>query len=306
MIGKRFGHLVVIDESESKRYSNGEKVRMWLCRCDCGTEKAINQAHLISGNSTSCGCKKVRHVADLTGRRFGRLVVQKFAGIRIVGKGQRKSQWECLCDCGNTIIATGNNLQSGYVLSCGCYKAEVTRNRCLKPLEGKRFGKLTVLSRVENDRRNRIQYLCSCDCGGSTIVTADLLRRGGTTSCGCIKSRGESLINRWLVDHNIRFKTQYTSDDMVFKSGYRPIFDFAIFDSNDNIICLIEYNGIQHYSTGYGWNDEAHFIETKNRDMEKMRQCGKSGYSLAIIPYSMIDHIDEAMMNINKVFRMCS
>lgn len=29
---------------------------MWLCRCDCGTERAVHAASLLSGKSISCGC----------------------------------------------------------------------------------------------------------------------------------------------------------------------------------------------------------------------------------------------------------
>lgn len=32
--------------------------RLWMCRCACGTERPVSQSHLVSGASTSCGCKK--------------------------------------------------------------------------------------------------------------------------------------------------------------------------------------------------------------------------------------------------------
>ena len=28
----------------------------WLCRCDCGTEKAVSSSHLRNGRTKSCGC----------------------------------------------------------------------------------------------------------------------------------------------------------------------------------------------------------------------------------------------------------
>lgn len=53
MIGRRFSRLVVIARAGSQ---NGK--RKWLCRCDCGTEKAIREDHLTSKGSrtVSCGC----------------------------------------------------------------------------------------------------------------------------------------------------------------------------------------------------------------------------------------------------------
>lgn len=37
-------------------------------------------------------------------------------------------------------------------------------------LTGKKFGRLTVLKRVENTKFNKTQWLCKCDCGKETIA----------------------------------------------------------------------------------------------------------------------------------------
>jgi hypothetical protein len=52
LIGKRFSRLVVT--ARAKNYRPGHS--RWLCLCDCGTEKVVRQASLISGNTRSCGC----------------------------------------------------------------------------------------------------------------------------------------------------------------------------------------------------------------------------------------------------------
>ncbi len=52
---------------------------------------------------------------DLTGQRFGNLVVLEFAG-----KQGNFAMWKCRCDCGNEHIARGSNLLSGQIKSCGC------------------------------------------------------------------------------------------------------------------------------------------------------------------------------------------
>ncbi len=53
---------------------------------------------------------------DITGRRFGRLVVLKKMPPRKGGG----SNWLCQCDCGNQHIAIGSNLRKGDTTSCGC------------------------------------------------------------------------------------------------------------------------------------------------------------------------------------------
>jgi len=61
---------------------------------------------------------------DLTGSRFGRLVVTK----RIENKGGR-SRWECVCDCGNTTAVFSNNLVAGRIQSCRCFMREDAGDR---------------------------------------------------------------------------------------------------------------------------------------------------------------------------------
>ena len=62
-------------------------------------------------------------VVDLTNQRFGRLIAVRKADKV---EGRPNSYWECLCDCGNTTTVRINNLKSGFITSCGCFKKEVT------------------------------------------------------------------------------------------------------------------------------------------------------------------------------------
>lgn len=53
--GKRFDRLVVLSYDEEKSKVKGRTY--WFCKCDCGKIISVNSTNLISGNSTSCGCK---------------------------------------------------------------------------------------------------------------------------------------------------------------------------------------------------------------------------------------------------------
>jgi hypothetical protein len=50
-IGQRYGRLVVV----SLHGHRGPK-RFWLCNCDCGNTKIVQDSNLRSGHSRSCGC----------------------------------------------------------------------------------------------------------------------------------------------------------------------------------------------------------------------------------------------------------
>ena len=54
---------------------------------------------------------------DLTGRRFGRLVVTTYVGDR---------KWSCVCDCGANHDARSSHLREGRIRSCGCLARELT------------------------------------------------------------------------------------------------------------------------------------------------------------------------------------
>lgn len=56
LIGKKFGRLTVHKLAKPNILPSGEKVTMWLCRCDCGKEKSVSAHNLKSGKTKSCGC----------------------------------------------------------------------------------------------------------------------------------------------------------------------------------------------------------------------------------------------------------
>lgn len=94
----------------------------WLCVCDCGRQRDVLASCLLSGNSTSCsfcGTKRAkrREVIDLTGMRFGKLVVVSKAGGL-----SSETRWHCLCDCGSETVKSGRHMRSGAVSSCGCLR----------------------------------------------------------------------------------------------------------------------------------------------------------------------------------------
>lgn len=58
---------------------------------------------------------KNKKFQDLTGKKFGRLLVKAFAGNR---------RWICLCDCGAELEFSAPNLFTGATKSCGCLRAD--------------------------------------------------------------------------------------------------------------------------------------------------------------------------------------
>ena len=54
-------------------------------------------------------------------------------------------------------------------------------------LLGKKFIRLTVIHKANNNKYGKSQWLCRCDCGKEIIVTGSSLKIGNTKSCGCLQ-----------------------------------------------------------------------------------------------------------------------
>lgn len=65
---------------------------------------------------------------DLTGRRFGRLIVLS----RAPNTSGDHVMWLCQCDCGQQKVARGSHMTRWLIQSCGCWSAEQKKLRQTK------------------------------------------------------------------------------------------------------------------------------------------------------------------------------
>lgn len=63
-------------------------------------------------------------------------------------------------------------------------------------LTGQRFEKLTVITRAENTKNNGSKWVCKCDCGNETVVSASNLKNGAVKSCGCLRRTSHNYKHR--------------------------------------------------------------------------------------------------------------
>lgn len=76
LTGRRFGLLTVKRRTDDYVTRKGRHHLMWLCLCECGTEKPVRGSHLKSGSVVSCGCqnqRKLREAITTHGLRHHRL-----------------------------------------------------------------------------------------------------------------------------------------------------------------------------------------------------------------------------------------
>ena len=118
---------------------------------------------------------------DITGQRFGRLVVLKKAK-RLPNRPVR---WICQCDCGKIKPIYSQPIRSGRQKSCGCL------NREYEDLVNQTFGNWIVLKRLPNDEGHHMRWKCKCiKCNNISSMTGGNLKEcHDRSSYSCSKCR---------------------------------------------------------------------------------------------------------------------
>lgn len=197
-IGDKFGKWTVVGDVYKNNYH-----KYYPCKCECGTEKNVEKYNLLNGKSLSCGCIRkyiisTKNTKDLTGQKFGRLIViSKDDNIKL-----DEVVWKCKCDCGNIVSIRGHSLRSGNTKSCGCLfdeyiktiksdKNKINNKKAYitnEELIGRTFSSLTVIAVSQKRDKNGSYFLkCSCKCGKILDVRKRSLLTGHTKSCGSSK-----------------------------------------------------------------------------------------------------------------------
>ncbi len=123
----------------------------------------------------------------MTGKKYGHLTVLHSSPKN---KSSTAAMWLCMCDCGSKRIAEGRKLRLGRTTACKkCRLVSSHQNRMnFKDIAGKRFGRLTAVRPIGQNKYRAMIWLCSCDCGNNHTTTGSCLRSGESKSCGCLKA----------------------------------------------------------------------------------------------------------------------
>ena len=62
LTGQSFGELTVIEEDLSVK----DKRKHWTCKCSCGSKISVRSNSLRTGNTSSCGCSRLRSLVEMS------------------------------------------------------------------------------------------------------------------------------------------------------------------------------------------------------------------------------------------------
>jgi len=102
---------------------------------------------------------------DLTGQRFGRLVVTK----RVENKGNHRC-WECSCDCGNITIVPVGHLRSGNTRSCGCLIENNGQNIKKIAKDYNQTNPNLLKSKIQINNKSGVKGVCWCKSSGKWVA----------------------------------------------------------------------------------------------------------------------------------------
>ena len=175
---------------------------------------------------------------------------------------------------------------SGHLQGWGCVKCGN---------ENQMYSKEKFIELANKVHNNRYDYSKSVYKGSTKdiLITCpkhgDFIQRAGAHLEGegcptCCQSRGENKIESYLKETGVKYTSQYKFKDCRNKL---PLpFDFAIFNDDGSLRCLIEYQGKQHYQQIIWSGKECSpFEEQQKRDTIKRGYCFKKGIPLLIISY---------------------
>ncbi|MGY0694087.1 hypothetical protein ACW2QC_15115 [Virgibacillus sp. FSP13] len=197
LTGRQFGHLTVLEIAGKAK----DDSYLWLVYCDCNPEYlfSVNGCDLRRKRKTHCGCRHGNR-AELLWEIYGDLLVVGFQ----YNVKTKEFLWQCLCNCGGYTTANTRDLTSGSKKSCGCLKSP--------NLIGKKFGRLTVIKKLDSKRNGYSLWKVLCDCGNLDMATTGHLNSKSKKSCGCLNLEIEDISgvkkNMLTVKQKANFRSQ--------------------------------------------------------------------------------------------------
>lgn len=163
-----------------------------------------------------------------------------------------------------------------------------------------------ILSKEYTGSTCKLKFLCEC---GNIFETTLENFLSGKKRCGiCNKSISnfEYSVSKLLEYNNINYKKEYSFEDCRNVNKLR--FDFAIFDNDNNLKCLIELDGMQHKKPQrFGGIKESeaynNYLNLHKNDLIKDSYCKHKNIKLYRIPYNLFRN-NKYIEEINKIIAL--
>lgn len=174
------------------------------------------------------------------------------------------------------------------------FERRKTHDKFCRDLGATWFDDYELLNEYESQRiKVKVKHK---HCGNVFDVFPDSILAG--SGCPrCKESRGEKKVFSLLKEKGYNFIPQLKFSDCIYKS--KLPFDFGILDKENNVILLIEYQGIQHYKPVSVFGGLESFLDQQKRDSVKREYAKAKGIPLIEIKYD--ENIEERIKELDKL-----
>ena len=130
-----------------------------------------------------------------------------------------------------------------------------------KDITGLKFGKLTAIKRIGNDKYNTSVWFCKCECGKTVNVKLNNLKSGNTQSCGCIH---QEKISKLFETHGLtNTRLYHILSNMKGRCYNKNVKDYKNYGGKKIIICDEWLNDFMNF---YNWSMENGYKEELSID----------------------------------------
>jgi len=257
-------------------------------QCFCGEE---DQTRLSDFKLSGC-CKKCSEERkfEKIRQKYEKIAKEMFEkeGYVYVGVYKQADQpIEVKCPEGHEVKITTGNFKQGH----RCGECSPTKKKTYEEVFD--FFKNEGYQLISNEYQEAFSKLQAiCPKNHDVETTWDSFR-AGKRCARCNESKGEKRVEKYLLEQNFFHDRQFTFDDCKYKK--KLPFDFVVFNPDQTINCLIEYDGHFHYIATDMTGGEKGLKETQKRDKIKTDYCRKNNIQLIRIKYTEFDRIEEIL-----------
>lgn len=286
---------------------NGDKLR-WKCtNTDDKNETCNYEWDALCRNifDLKTGCPKCNKSIPWTDEKMDEYLLLNDRPLKRIGHiigALKKIEWECTI-CHEIVDHTYRKIISGG----GCEECNRKKGK-----DDSRWTNEEVDEILKADKRKvkriedvkganvSIKWKClKCKREFKNSVHHVIYRKDGCKQCQL--SHGELEVEKYLIKYHYRFKSQFKFADCKY---IKPLpFDFAVFDKDDKLMCLIEYDGEQHARMPTHFcgkkieNPEKTFETIQRNDGIKNDYCTANDIKLIRIPHTSLNHIEYFLSN---------
>lgn len=275
--------------------SGTKPIRMKHNTLDCQHEYTTKPSYFINNNSRCPICRNKTTVEELK-----QAVFESLGGsYTVIGEYINSSTKIKVLhnNCGDLIEILPNSLLKEYEKCSNLKCSKITNKYNFSDKVLKKYGDEYIALEDYIDSGTKIRFKHNKKGCGKVFVGSPKHFLYGKTSCPCnhTSSRGEKKISKILKESNTLFKKEFVLSECTDEGFLR--FDFALFNSDGSLYCLLEYDGSQHFmpvdfaGRGEDWADDQ-FKKIQERDGIKNQYCITNNIPLIRIPYWEFDNVE--------------